>query len=153
LVLNPLSKDRGYTFVPGETRPVIDLVGGERWAAGMDRLAALAKALEIRTAADHPDDDGGVRGPGGQGQRPQPEIDQESQAIALLFQYQDWSVARIADYLGVSRQTLYKWDKFREAAELSGRLKPRGPKVGKPRRGHKTRDGRVEAYQDDGEDE
>jgi hypothetical protein len=83
---------------------------------------------------------------------PGPEIDQEAQAIALLFKHKDWSVARIADYLKVGRQTPYKWKKFREAAELAGRLRPRGAKDRNPRRGHKTSDGQVEAYADEDED-
>lgn len=83
---------------------------------------------------------------------PAPEIDQEAQALALLFQHRDWSVADIAAHMGVSRQTRYRWTRFRDAAERSGRLRPRGPKDGTIRRGHKTSDGRVEAYADDEEE-
>jgi hypothetical protein len=82
-----------------------------------------------------------------------PEIDQEAQALALLFQNPEWSIARIADQLHVDRKTPYKWPKFRKAAEMDGRLKPRGKKEGSPRRGHKTSDGRVEAYVDEDEDD
>ena len=81
------------------------------------------------------------------------QIDQEAQAIALLFQHTNWGIAEIAKCLKVNRKTLYKWPNFRKAAELSGRLKPRGPKAGKPRRGHKTPGENVEAYQEEGEDE
>ena len=84
---------------------------------------------------------------------PEPIIDLESQALALLIQRDDWSVAQIAKHLGVDRKTPYKWKKFRIAAERVGKMKPHGPKGRNPRRGHKTRDGRVEAYQDEDEDE
>jgi hypothetical protein len=87
-----------------------------------------------------------------EGQNQQPEMDQECQALVLLFKHPDWTVTEIADHMGISRQTPYKWDKFREAATLSGRLKPRGPKEGQPPEGHKTSDGRVEAYQDENQD-
>jgi hypothetical protein len=80
---------------------------------------------------------------------PTPEVDQESLAIALLFKNATWSIAMIADSLHVDRKTLYKWPKFRQAAELQGRLRPRGPKAAPPRRGHKTTDGRIEAYADE----
>jgi hypothetical protein len=82
-----------------------------------------------------------------------PEIDLEAKALALLFQHPDWSILQIAQLLGVDRRTPYKWDKFRNAAEAAGRLKPRGRKDRTPRRGHKDRDGRVEAYADEDEDE
>ncbi len=79
---------------------------------------------------------------------PMLEIDLEVQGIALLFKHEHWSLAEIAEQLKVDRKTLYKWKKFRQAAELCGRLKPRGPKDAAPPRGHKTRDGQVEAYAD-----
>src|SRR5262249_8682937 len=75
-----------------------------------------------------------------------PAVDLEAQAIALPFKHPDWSIAQIADALKVARKTLYKWPRFRAAAESCGRMKPRGPKGRTPPRGHKTRDGRVEAY-------
>jgi hypothetical protein len=77
-----------------------------------------------------------------------PAIDEESQAIALLFTHSEWTIAQIAQHLGKDRTTLYDWPKFRAAAELKGLLKPRGPKTAAPRHGHKTRDGSVEAYSD-----
>ena len=82
-----------------------------------------------------------------------PEIDLEAQALALLFQHGDWSIAQIAKHLGVGRQTPYGWPKFRQAAELRGILKPRSAKDRTRPRGHKTSDGRVEAYADEDEDE
>jgi hypothetical protein len=78
-------------------------------------------------------------------------LDPESHAIALLFRESNLSLPQIANRVGVSRQTLYDWPKFREAAERAGKLKPRGPKSPGPRRGHKSADGRIEAY-DDGND-
>ena len=82
-----------------------------------------------------------------------PDIDLEAQALALLFKHPDWSILQITQYLKVDRRTPYKWGKFRKAAEADGRLRPRGRKDGTPRRGRKTRDGRVEAYVDRDEDE
>jgi hypothetical protein len=90
---------------------------------------------------------------GGSAPEPIPAIDPEAQALALLFQQPEWSVAQIADHLNVDRKTPYKWKKFRAAAELRGKLKPRGLKDQTPRRGHKTADGQVEAYADEDEDE
>jgi hypothetical protein len=84
-----------------------------------------------------------------------PPIDLESRALALLFKYPDWTIPQITDHLGVHRSMAYRWPKFRAAAEKAGRMKPRGAKVraARPRRGHKTPDGTVEAYsgRDDGE--
>ena len=80
-------------------------------------------------------------------------MDPESQAIALLFKQPTWSISAIADALNVDRKTPYKWERFRQAAELSGRLKARGAKSRLPRRGHKTTDGRVEAYDQTEDDE
>jgi hypothetical protein len=79
------------------------------------------------------------------------EINQETHAIVLLIRQPTWALARIAEYLGVNRQTLYGWKDFREAATRLGRMKPRGSqqKTSTPRRGHKTSDGQVEAYTDD----
>ncbi len=81
-----------------------------------------------------------------------PEIDLEAQALALLFQHPDWSILQITNHLKVERRTPYKWPKFRRAAELAGRLKPRGPKDRTPHQGHKT-DGRVEAYAPENEND
>jgi hypothetical protein len=82
-----------------------------------------------------------------------PEIDQEAQALALLFQHPDWSIQQIAEHLKVDRRTPYRWEKFRKAAEAAGRMKPRGRKDRRPHRGHKTSDGQIEAYSEDDEDE
>jgi hypothetical protein len=85
----------------------------------------------------------------GDGRRVGTSIDRESQALALLFKEPDLSVADIADRLGVRRRTPYKWEKFRKAAELQGKLKPRGSRGQPPPSGHKSKDGQIEAYQDD----
>jgi hypothetical protein len=78
-------------------------------------------------------------------------VDPESVAIACLFQHADWSLPQIAAYVGVSRQTLYNWPKFREAAAAAGKLQSRDAQRGSPPPGHKTADGRVEAYEDPNE--
>ncbi len=69
-----------------------------------------------------------------------------AEAIAMLVKHQDWSVTRIAKELGCRRQTLYKFDQFRQLIETrkgNKRSLPRGTKI----------DGRVEAYYNDDEDE
>ncbi|HEY1379754.1 MAG TPA: hypothetical protein VGF55_23330 [Gemmataceae bacterium] len=101
---------------------------------------AVSSAAEPARAEDAPAD-----------ADPAVTIDLEAQGLALLFQHPDWSVPQIADHLKVNRKTPYKWKKFRNAAESQGKLKPRGPKDRKLRRGHKTRDGQVEAYADEDE--
>jgi hypothetical protein len=81
------------------------------------------------------------------------DIDLESQALALLFKHPEWTVAQIADHLKTDRKTPYKWAKFRKAAELQFKLKPRKAKDGIVPRGHKTRDGHLEAYDEKDEGE
>jgi hypothetical protein len=75
--------------------------------------------------------------------------DPEAHAIALLFKHPHLTIPEIAAQVGVTRQTLYDWPKFRQAAEKADKLKPRGPKGQGPRRGHKTKDRRIEAYTKD----
>lgn len=84
---------------------------------------------------------------------PVPKIDKEALAIALLFKHKDWSLVQIAEHLEVDRKTLYKWKQFRAAAELAGKMKPREGRKQTPRRGFKTADGQIEAYQNEDEDE
>jgi hypothetical protein len=76
----------------------------------------------------------------------------EEQAIGCLFKYSDWSLGQIAKHLGINQSSLYRWKKFRETAEKIGRIKPRGPKNCYSRRGHKTSDGQLEAYDNDSDD-
>jgi hypothetical protein len=78
--------------------------------------------------------------------------DLEVTAIGLLFKYPDWSIEQIADHLGVDRSTPYRWPRFREAAKLAKKLKPRKDKGHRPPRGHKAPDGTVEAYDESGEE-
>jgi hypothetical protein len=158
-------RERGWTRIRyHSTNFGTRLDGGPVWEAGMNRLTALAEALEAEPAAlrpitspGRPVEETGNRSPqpAVEGQTPTRredtagKIDLEAQALALLLRHKDWSLAQIADHIGVDRKTLYKWKDFREAAQLAGRLKPRGPKDRAPRRGHKTRDGRVEAYSEE----
>jgi hypothetical protein len=79
-------------------------------------------------------------------------LDPETHAVTLLIMHEDWSMEKIAEAVGVARQTLYGYPKFRKAATASGRLKPRKGAKGARRRGHKTSDGTVEAYAEE-EDE
>jgi hypothetical protein len=74
--------------------------------------------------------------------------DREAAAIALLFMNPHMRLAEIAEKVGVSRQTLYRWQKFREAAIKADKLKPRDRKAGNIPRGYKTKDGQMEAYDD-----
>jgi hypothetical protein len=80
-----------------------------------------------------------------------PEHSIEDLAIALLFKHR-WGFRNIAEALRVNVKSLYKLKKLREAAIKLGVLKPRGPRSGKTRRGHKTSEGRVEAYDDQPEE-
>jgi hypothetical protein len=75
-----------------------------------------------------------------------PAIDQESQAIALLFKRPDLSLPEIARAVGVGRTTLYKWPKFLQAAEAAGKYSPKRGDPGRLPRGHKTGDGTLEAW-------
>lgn len=75
--------------------------------------------------------------------------DPETHAIALLVKRPDLTIPKIAKAVGVSRQTLYGWPHFRMAAEKAGKLKPRGSRERAAPRGHKSKDGRVEAYSEE----
>jgi hypothetical protein len=77
-----------------------------------------------------------------------PELEPEILAIALLVKHRDWSLAQIADRLGVDRKTLYKWEGFRDAAEKAGKLTPRRGGLRSLPHGHKTEGRTVEAYGD-----
>ena len=77
----------------------------------------------------------------------------EKRAIGALVMHSDWSIEQIADDLGVHRSTLYRLKQFRATAEQVGKLKPRGAKDHSVRRGHKTQDGRIEAYADSVDDD
>jgi hypothetical protein len=99
--------------------------------------APAAPVSEGRAPASQTNPDGGV--------------DKEALALALLFQQPDWSIEQIAARVRVNRKTLYKWKQFRDAAERAGKLKPRGLKARTPRRGYRTSDGGIEAYQDEDE--
>jgi hypothetical protein len=87
--------------------------------------------------------------PGGAPDTPQatkPE-DQQARAIALLFTEPDWTLAKIAEQVGVDRHTFYKpsWHKFREAATKAGKMKARRIGDWDGARGS-VQDRRVEAY-------
>ena len=68
-----------------------------------------------------------------------PELSTEARAVAVLLEHPDWSIIRIAKALGICRQTLYKFPRFKAAREArKSRRKgdfPRGSK----------RDGKIEA--------
>jgi hypothetical protein len=143
------------------------LAGGASWYAGIERLDELATFVESESNTSQTGNGSQIYNEEADrttrqiveaettepAMDPAAEIDQETQAIALLFQHKDWSINQIADHLHVDRKTPYKWKRFREAATLDGRLKPRGPKDRTPRSGYKTRDGQVEAYADKDEAE
>lgn len=79
--------------------------------------------------------------------------DKESIAIALLFKHPEMSMTDIAERAGVSRQQLYRWDKFVDAAVRSNRMTPQQSRHDSSvHRGHKNKDGTVEAYQRDDDD-
>lgn len=70
----------------------------------------------------------------------------ESRALALIFAGEKVTV--IAARLGVSRDTLYRIDNVRSALQA---MRPSAKWGRGPRRGHRTTEGDVEAY-DDGDD-
>jgi hypothetical protein len=87
-------------------------------------------------------------------QTPPPgKLDPESAAIAALYQYPGASMSEIAVIAGVSRQTLYTFEKFMTAAEVAGRYKPRKGAKGVVRPGFKDREGTIEAYADKEDDQ
>lgn len=76
------------------------------------------------------------------------KADPETTAIALLWKEPNLSISEIADRVHVDRSTLYRWPAFFDAATRAGKINPKGDKS-KVKRGHKTKDGTVEAYSDD----
>jgi hypothetical protein len=77
-------------------------------------------------------------------------LDKETHGIVILAKEPNLTIPQIAARLGICRQTLYKMKGFRDQAEKQGKIKSRGQKAA-VRRGHKTKDGRVEAYQEEDE--
>lgn len=64
----------------------------------------------------------------------------EAKALAVLAEHPDWTDKRIAEEAGVSRTTLYRYPKFREARKL---IQEQG-KAALPK-GYQKRDGDIEA--------
>lgn len=63
----------------------------------------------------------------------------QDKACALLLAYPHWPDKRIADAVGCSRTTLYRWPRFQAA---------RAAQRGQLPRGSKTKDGHLEAWHD-----
>jgi hypothetical protein len=76
--------------------------------------------------------------------------DKEAHAMARLARGERLFVTEVARQYGVSRQAIHQnWSHFCEMAEQLGLLKRRGCQhMSRPRRGHRTQDGRIEAYED-----
>lgn len=55
----------------------------------------------------------------------------ESKALALLVQHPDWTNKKIAEEVGCSRTTVYKWKNFMSARKAIAGSIPRGSKNGK----------------------
>ncbi len=75
-------------------------------------------------------------------------LDPEAIAIALLFTRPDLSLAAIANEVGVERKTVYKWPKFLDAAEKTGKYVPKSKHTGNLPHGSKATDGTMEAWRD-----
>jgi len=65
-------------------------------------------------------------------------------AMLSVRDHPDWSDAKVADCAGVSPSTLCRSEIYRKAADLARHH-------GRPAKGHKTADGDVEAYDQDGD--
>lgn len=102
-------------------------------------------------------------GPGGDGGRVPPPpaesgkpdgVGRDAMALAYLIEHPTAKVAEIAKAIGVDRKTLYKLPKFREYAEKTDTIKPRGFRPTTYRhKGTKTADGRIEIpVRDDADD-
>jgi hypothetical protein len=74
------------------------------------------------------------------------ELDRECAAIAIMFKYPDYGLSQIADKVGVGTKALYKMERFRKAAVMVGKIKPRDGPEGRVRRGFRDREGRIEAF-------
>jgi hypothetical protein len=68
--------------------------------------------------------------------------DKVAYAVGLRVRNPDWSDARIAEEVGVSRTTLYAWEEFKSVKAAFKATREELP------RGHKGKDGTVEAYDD-----
>jgi hypothetical protein len=77
-----------------------------------------------------------------------PQTDLESLALAMLAEDGHITVSQIANRIGVHRTELYRWSRFRSAAERLGIIKPKG-RTEYPIRGMKNAQGTLEAYTDD----
>jgi hypothetical protein len=78
-----------------------------------------------------------------------PAIDRESLAIAVLYKQPTLSLPQIAEKVGVSRQTLYKWPKFLQAAEAVGKYSQKKPcNRGRLPHGSRSADGSIEAWRE-----
>jgi hypothetical protein len=116
-----------------------------RWDLVVDRLNAwatgdiLGKLEEIRGAIERArvERDADPEGKGDATQKL--AVSNEALAIALLVEHSDWTVAEIADAVGVNRTTLYKWPSFRKAWSFLRDGRSELP------RGEKDEDGNLEA--------
>jgi hypothetical protein len=131
--------EHGFVDVPDDLRHLVQRRDFWQQLSCIPPAAATPTAVPTEprpTSAEHHD-----------------RVDPEALAIACLFKHSDWSLRQIASHVGVNRQTLYGWPAFRKVAIKADKLTPREPKSGSPRRGHKTADGWLEAYDDRDEDE
>jgi hypothetical protein len=104
-------------------------------------IAADAMSRERRAAGDPP-----APTPG--------NVDPKVLARALLLSPERLTIPQIAARVGLSRQALYDDTGFRYAAERAGVLKPRakrGDRGANVPRGHRAKDGRIEAYDEEDE--
>lgn len=114
-----------------------------RWAEMIERLEAgpnadvVEELRRIRSAIEGARDReaSGRDGAGGD----KPNLTKEAQALALLVMNEDWSIAQLADALGVHRTTPYTWPKFLKAWHAL-----RGDRSDLPR-GEKDEEGNLEA--------
>jgi hypothetical protein len=73
-------------------------------------------------------------------------IDKNARVMGLLAAHPDWTDTEIAKAAGVSRTSLYRWSKFKLAREAQRQ-------TASPDHGQKGRDGRIEAWADNRDEE
>jgi hypothetical protein len=106
---------------------------GARWheLVNFDWHTALEELRRIEAAAATGQTTGGAENP---------PVSKESLALATLAEHPDWSDAKIAQEIGCSRTTLYRWPRFRKARAILREGKRRLPS------GTKDKDGNMEAW-------
>jgi hypothetical protein len=150
VAIHDVARDRAESIGPRDSRPFYILKTHHMWQLQREDLPQIRRIMtEMPAVAPLPV--GSAHPNSLDGKSSETRVDPESLAIALVMKHPNWTIAQIASKVGVDRRTLYKWPKFRNAAKASGVLKPRGAKDQDLRRGQRTPDGQIEAWDDEDE--